>query len=160
MKDTSLDEFKDGSTASAGVKFAISKFEYDLFVEESANVVEKIIRVKRFAMPNKGEKWKIFHDTKVIFVIEGNKLLKKEREYLQTVNGFNFILAQAKSGIQSLNQFKIELKKTLSQEPDVAESPTPVKEPVAPVKEPVKRGRPKKEEPKKRGRPKGSKNKK
>lgn len=101
------EEFKDQN-----FKHNLSKFEYDLYHEED-DVAEKVVRVKRVAMPNKGEKWKIFHDNKVIFTIEGPKLSKKEREYLQTVAGFNFMLTQAKLGIDSLAKFKKELKKIM-----------------------------------------------
>jgi hypothetical protein len=103
------EEFKDQS-----FKHNLSKFEYDLYHEED-DIAEKVIRVKRVAMPNKGEKWKFFHDSKVVFTVEGPKLSKKEREYLQTVNGFNFMLAQAKFGVDSLVKFKKELKKFLTQ---------------------------------------------
>lgn len=93
-------------------KRSLSKFEYDLYHEED-DVAEPVIRVKRTSMPNKNEKWKIMLDNKVVFTIEGDKLLKKEKEYLKTVEGFNFILAQAKLGIKSLNAFRTELKKVL-----------------------------------------------
>lgn len=99
------EDFKDQS-----VKHNFSKFEYDLYHDED-NVAEKVIRVKRTSMPNNGEKWKIMQDNKVIFIIEGSKISKKEKEYLQTIDGFNFILKQAKIGIKSLNSFRIELKK-------------------------------------------------
>jgi hypothetical protein len=93
-------------------KFNLSKFDFDLYHEED-DIAEKVYRVKRVSMPNKGEKWKIMIDNKVAFVIEGNKLSKKEREFLITVNGFSFILAQAKLGIKSLTVIKNELKKIL-----------------------------------------------
>ena len=102
------EEFKDQNQ-----KYNLSKFEFDLYHEED-DIAEKIIRVKRVAMPNKGEKWKVMSDNKLVFTVEGDKLSKKEREYLQTVDGFNFILAQAKVGIKSLNAFKTELKKVLT----------------------------------------------
>ena len=86
-------------------KYNLSKFEFDLYNEES-NVVEKIIRVKRFSMPNKGEKWKIFEDSKVMFVVEGSKLTNKERLFLRTVEGINFLLSQYKNGIKSFNSLK------------------------------------------------------
>jgi SMC interacting uncharacterized protein involved in chromosome segregation len=101
------DEQKEG-----GSRYNLSKFEFDLYHEED-DIAEKVIRVKRVSMPNKGEKWKIMLDSKVTFIIEGSKLSKKEREYLETVDGFNFILAQAKVGIKSLNSFKTELKKII-----------------------------------------------
>lgn len=101
------EEFKE-----ANQKYNLSKFEFDLYHEED-DKVEKIIRVKRVAMPNKGEKWKIMIDNKLVFAIEGSKISKKEREYLGTVDGFNFILSQAKLGIKSLNNFRAELKKDI-----------------------------------------------
>lgn len=103
----SSDEFKD-----TNLKYNLSKFEYDLYHEED-DVAEKVIRVKRVTMPNKQEKWKVMTDNKVIFIIEGTKLSKKEREFLNTVDGFNFILKQAKLDIKSFNSFKNDLKKLI-----------------------------------------------
>ena len=108
------EESKDGN-----LKYSLSKFEYDLYHEED-DKAEKVIRVKRVSMPNKGEKWKVMSDNKLIFTIESTKISKKEREYLQTVEGFNFILSQAKTGIKSLNSFRTELKKKIDQANPVA----------------------------------------
>lgn len=105
------EEFKEHNQ-----KYNLSKFEFDLYHEED-DVAERVIRVKKVAMPNKGEKWKVMTDNKLTFTIEGDKLSKKEREYLQTVDGFNFILTQAKIGIKSLNGFKTELKKVFVKKP-------------------------------------------
>ena len=110
------EDFKDSN------KYNLSKFEYDLYHEED-DVSEKVVRVKRVSMPNKGEKWKVMQDNKVTFTVESNKISKKEREYLQTIDGFNFILARAKTGIKSLNSFRTELKKAIA----IAESPKPSK---------------------------------
>lgn len=101
------EEYKDSN-----LKYNLSKFEYDLYHEED-DVSETVVRVKRVSMPNNGEKWKVMHDNKVTFIIESTKISKKEREYLQTIEGFNFILAQAKVGIKSLNSFRTELKKVI-----------------------------------------------
>jgi hypothetical protein len=103
----SSDDFKEPN-----LKYNLSKFEYDLYHEED-DVAEKIIRVKRFAVSN-DEKWKIFEDSKVTLIIEGAKLSKKEKEFLRTVDGVNFLLSQYKSGINSFNSMKIEIKKKLS----------------------------------------------
>lgn len=100
------EEFKDQ------VKHNMSKFEYDLYHEED-DVVEKVIRVKRVSMPNKGEKWKLFEDNKVVFVVEGTKLNNKEKEFLRTIDGVNFLIAQCKIGIKSFNSLKNEIKKKL-----------------------------------------------
>lgn len=106
-KNSITEQFKE-----IGSKYSLSKHEYDLYNEED-DIAEKIYRVKRFAMPNKHEKWKIFLDSKVIFTVESTKISKSERKFLQTVEGFNFMLNQAKSGIKSLNAFRTELKKNV-----------------------------------------------
>lgn len=99
-------------TKDASLKYNLSKFEYDLYHEED-DKAEKVIRVKRVAMPNKGEKWKIFEDNKAMFVIEGTKLTNKEKEFLRTVDGVNFLITQYKAGIKSFNSLKNEIKKKL-----------------------------------------------
>jgi hypothetical protein len=92
------------------LKYNLSKFEYDLYHEED-DIAEKVIRVRRVSMPNKGEKWKIFEDNKAVFIVEGSKLTNKEKEFLRTVDGVNFLINQYKSGIKSFNALKTELKK-------------------------------------------------
>ena len=95
-------------------RYNLSKFEYDLYHEED-DVAEKVIRVKRISLPNKGEKWKIFEDNKVLFIVEGSKLTNKEKDFLRTVDGVNFLIAQFKQGIKSFNALKNEIKKKLQQ---------------------------------------------
>ena len=103
----SSDDFKE-----TNLKYNLSKFEYDLYHEEY-DTIEKVIRVKRFSVPN-DEKWKIFEDTKVVLIIEGSKLTKKEKEFLRTVEGVNFLISQYKNGINSFNSMKAEIKKKIS----------------------------------------------
>lgn len=101
------EEFKE-----PGNKLIIGKHEHDLFYEEN-DTINKVIRVKRFSLPNKGERWKIFVDNKITFIIEGTKISKKERLFLQTVDGCNFMLSLAKIGISSMSHFKTEIKKNM-----------------------------------------------
>lgn len=101
------EEVKDGNS-----KYNLSKFEYDLYHEED-DKSEKVIRVKRVSMPNKGEKWKIYEDNKALHIIEGSKLTNKEKDFLRTVDGVNFLIAQYKEGIKSFNALKLEIKKKL-----------------------------------------------
>lgn len=115
MKDNNFKDISSSYSEETKDTFSShinSKYDYDLYHEED-DKQEPMIRVKRFNMPNKGEKWKVFNDNKVIFSIESPKLSKKEREFLQSIAGFNFILNQAKAGIKSLNNFKLELKKII-----------------------------------------------
>lgn len=103
-----------GSSSDTGfkdshMKYILSKFEYDLYHEED-DKANKVIRVKRFSLPNKGERWKIFEDTKVVFVLEGIKLSKKERDFLRTPDGFSFLINEYKNGIKSFNALKASIK--------------------------------------------------
>lgn len=93
-------------------KFTLSKLDHDLYREEE-DVLNPVYRVKRINMPNKGCKWKITLNDKLLFVIEGLKLSKNEKDFLDTANGFNFMLNQAKNGIKSFNNFRIELRKLI-----------------------------------------------
>jgi hypothetical protein len=90
-----------------------SKFDQDLYDEEK-DITLPIIRVKRTDLPNKCERWRIFEDNKIVWTLESNKVSKKERKFLQSVDGFNFILRQAKIGIKSLNAFKKTLREVLN----------------------------------------------
>lgn len=102
---SSGEDFKDGN-----MKYNMSKFEYDLYHEED-DKSEKVVRVKRVAMPNKGERWRIFEDNKNVFTLEGAKLTNKEKEFLRGVEGVNFLLTAAKRGIKSFNSLRAEMKK-------------------------------------------------
>src|SRR5271165_7464849 len=74
------------------IKHTFSKFDNgDLFHEEN-NIKERIIRVKRITSVN-NERWNIFDNNKIVFVVEGAKISKKEKEYLRTPDGFNFLIA-------------------------------------------------------------------
>lgn len=101
------EEFKESNQ-----KYNLSKFEFDLYHEED-DIAEKVIRVKRVSVPNKGEKWKIFEDKKVMFTLEGAKLTNKEKDFLRTIDGINFLIGQYKAGIKSFNSLKNEIKKKL-----------------------------------------------
>ncbi len=93
-------------------KYSLNKFDYDLHKEED-NVVEKIIRVKRFSVPNKGERWKIFEDNKIVMIIEGSKLSKNEKEFLYSIEGIQWLLSEYKQGIKSFNSLKKNMKARL-----------------------------------------------
>jgi hypothetical protein len=94
------------------LKYPLSKFEYDLFNEED-DVKERVIRVKTSYSARKGDRWKILEDNKIIFIVDGNKLNKKERAFLKTVDGMSWLISQAKAGIRSFNSLKIAVKKKM-----------------------------------------------
>lgn len=78
-------EFKNNPVAS--------KF-FTLFDEDTAAIVAAVIRVKHIKMPS--EKWKIFNNNKLISTIEGSKLLKRERDFLNTIVGFQLLIEKSK----------------------------------------------------------------
>lgn len=92
-----------------GNKSILSKSDYDLFFDEK-NIVERIIRIKRSDTKIKGERWKIFADEEVVFVLDGTKISKKDREYLRTPEGFSFLIGQFKNGLKSVDGLKKALK--------------------------------------------------
>lgn len=101
---TISDDFKTQNN-----KLVLSKFEDDLYKEE-ANLKMPIVRVKHITLPNKGDRWRIFQDDKPVIVIEGVKLNKKERAFLQGLDGVSWLIGQVKAGVGSFNGIRLALK--------------------------------------------------
>jgi hypothetical protein len=101
---------QDGKEQS--VRHTFSKYEYDLYHEDD-DIVLPVVRVKHINLPGKGDRWKIFENTKLMLTIEGSKLNKKEREFLRSVEGVNFLIKQYKAGDKSFNSLKLSVKKKL-----------------------------------------------
>src|SRR5271166_4874636 len=102
-----IDDGKDSTS-----KHPLSKFDYDLYHEE-LDIALPVIRVKRTSMPNKGERWKIFSDGKPVLVVDGSKLNNKEKDFLRTIDGVNYLIARYKTGVKSFNALKKAIKKRL-----------------------------------------------
>ena len=85
------------------------KTENELFKDED-NVKHILISVKRRAGRN-GENWEICENGKSVLKLPGEKLSTKEKEYLRTVDGVQFLIAGYKQGWKSFNKFKQGLKK-------------------------------------------------
>lgn len=94
-------------------KHIVNKFDHDLYNEES-NIVNTLVRVKRIGS-GATEKWKIMVDNKLAFTLEGSKVSKKEKEFLRTLDGINFLIAQAKQGIKSFNKLRVAIKEKLNE---------------------------------------------
>ena len=110
-KDTfgsSDQDIKDNSKSS------INYNDFELFKKEDykKNLKNPVIRVKR-VFNSKSEKWKIFEDTKNTLILEGEKLTNKEKEFLRTVDGFNFLIGKYREGVRSFNALKKEIKEKL-----------------------------------------------
>lgn len=96
-----------------GIKHGLSNHDYDLFKEED-DVVQSVVRVKRVALPHNGENWKILRDNKVLETIEGIKLSVKEKDFLHTVAGIQFVVKHYKSGWKSFANFRAALKSEIT----------------------------------------------
>jgi hypothetical protein len=94
-----------------GIKQILNKNDCELF-DDAYNVASEIISVKRVAS-SKDEKWKIYKDAKVSFVLEGLKLTEKERAFLRTPSGVCFLIKQYKSGIKSFNDLRKKIKQNI-----------------------------------------------
>lgn len=99
------DDYKD--------KGLFSKIDHDLYHDED-NVVTPVIHVKRIGA-NAAEKWKVYENNKVVFVIESDKLSEAECNFLRTVDGINFFLCLAKQHVRVVDVFKDQLKAYLEE---------------------------------------------
>lgn len=78
----------------ATFKHGNGKQELELFKDED-NKVEKIIRVKRSVV--KGiEKWTLLEDKNIILSFGVDDVSASQVDFLRTVEGFNFLIAQYK----------------------------------------------------------------
>jgi len=109
---TISDDFKIQSN-----KFVLSKIEDELYKEEK-NIVMPIVRVKHIGLPNKGDKWKIYADDKVVLVLTGALLNKKEKAFLHSLAGVNFLIAQSKAGVNTANGMRKAVKTHVKTELD------------------------------------------
>lgn len=90
-------------------KTTFSKFEYDLYHDED-NVALPVVSIKRQALPNDEVRWRVYKDKNLFMTIEGNKLSKKERAFLGTIDGMNFLFSQFKAGVVNFQKLKSNLK--------------------------------------------------
>lgn len=82
--------------------------ETELFDDESY-VPHKVVSVKRVQFGN-GEDWEIQADKKTILVLKGVRFTSKEKEFLRTVPGIQFIISGYKNGWKSVSEFKRNIK--------------------------------------------------
>jgi hypothetical protein len=111
---TSGENFSFGEEREFKANPVASKYAFDLYKEEDA-VVTPLIRVRCVRSPNKTEKWRVFENSKNVFTLDGTKISKKEREFLHSVEGAQFLLAQSKAGDLTINGLKKEIKAKLIQ---------------------------------------------
>src|SRR5260221_6728679 len=82
------------------------------FYKEEEDIAYKMITVRRTNL-KRGEDWEISEDKKVVLILKGPRFSNKEKNYMRTVDGMNFIISGYKKGLDSVSKFKTELKKVL-----------------------------------------------
>lgn len=114
MKDKDLEE-DDYSLDEDSVKAGTSlRQDNELFDEESYKP-GTLISVKRHVFSSsKEEDWGIYSDKTCVMNLKGSRFSKKEKEFLRTVNGVNFIISGYKSGWKNISEFKRMIKKSMS----------------------------------------------
>lgn len=109
-----VDGTSNYSDFKEGAKLILSKNDAELYDETKATPAP-VIRIRRTNTASKGERWKVMRDEELLFIIEGNKISKREREYLRTVSGVSFVTSQVKTNnISTVSKLRISLKEELN----------------------------------------------
>lgn len=103
------DDFQFNDNQNKYFNSSLLRAEHELYKEEE-DIAYKMITVKRTNL-KKGEDWEISEDKKVILILKGVRFSNKEKDFMRTVDGMNFIISGYKNGLNSISKFKSELKK-------------------------------------------------
>lgn len=103
-EDFSLDESKYPRSNSL-------RRETELFRDQDY-VPHDMVSVKRIDL-NSGQDWQILLNKKTVLILNGSRFTSKERDFLGTVSGMNFIISGYKNGWKSVSEFKRQIKKRI-----------------------------------------------
>lgn len=87
--------------------------DVELFNEdewEAGKATNPVIRVKRTDKSRDGEIWNIFENNKLVLSLGAKRFTNKEKTFLRTAEGFNYIIKGYKDGWRSVNKFKQNIK--------------------------------------------------
>lgn len=88
----------------------LSKYNNDLFDEEK-NIPHNVLMVKRVLLPGAGEDWEITDSNRIVFILRGARLTKKEKSIMRKPEGLKMLIEEYKQGNRSINKIKDKLKK-------------------------------------------------
>lgn len=93
-----------------------TQIDNELYDDESY-IVHPLLTVRRVALPQQGEDWEVLEDDKVVLVIKGVKLTKKQKAFLRTAEGLMTLINEYKIGNRSMykiqKQLNSKIKKNL-----------------------------------------------
>jgi hypothetical protein len=98
----------DPNSIEETMKYSSTMIDDKLFDEED-NVVHKLINIKRVSLPQGGEDWEVLEDGKVVLVVKGIRLTKKQKSVLRTADGLNMLIAEYKAGNKAITYIKKKL---------------------------------------------------
>lgn len=81
--------------------------------DDERNVTETIINVKRVQLKKGGEDWQIFENGVSVLIMKGTRFTNSEKEFLRSVEGMKFLIAEIKNGRKSVVKIKESMKKKL-----------------------------------------------
>jgi hypothetical protein len=81
------------------------RVDNELFKDED-DIVYDTVSVKRTSSTRHGENWDILVNGKSSLKLKGDRFTKKEKEFLRTPAGVQFVIAEFKNGCSSINKFK------------------------------------------------------
>lgn len=91
----------------------INRCALELFKDSSAAIVNPVFKVKKVGS-GESEKWRFFENNKNTFTLEATSLSKKEKQFLYSVEGIQFLLAKSKNEGLTVNGLKKDIKNELS----------------------------------------------
>lgn len=86
------------------------RFDNELYKQEE-DVPHKMVSIKRVKLPKNGCDWEIYEDKRRVLILKGARFSKAEKEFLESLEGINFLLKGYKQGWKSAMQFKKEISK-------------------------------------------------
>lgn len=89
-------------------KVSFIKQDSELYDEETAAVSGSSVRVKKV-----DSDWVVFVNGVESLVLKGTRFTAKERDWLHTATGFQFLIEGVKKGWSSVSEFKRQLKDKL-----------------------------------------------
>lgn len=86
-------------------KGSFIKQDSELYNKDVAAIPGASVRVKKV-----DSDWKVFVNGDEVLLLKGTRFTAKEREWLQTTAGFQFLIEGAKKGWNSVSEYKRQLK--------------------------------------------------
>ncbi len=104
-----MKDFKTTEEEELSIEINPNNLKENEFFKTENYIPHVMIRVKRTI--SKGEEqWKVLENNTTVLILKSSRFTNKEKEFLRTQDGFNYIINGFKSGWRSINKFKTNLE--------------------------------------------------